>query len=48
VAERGRCLARRGLGEATETDEETLRRLDATADEAGLRIDALGKALRQF
>ena len=47
VAERGRCLARRGLGEATDTDEEKLRLLAAAADEAGLRIDALGRALRR-
>jgi tetratricopeptide (TPR) repeat protein len=47
VAERGRCLARRGLGVATEIDEENLRRLTATAEEAGFRIEALGSALRQ-
>ena len=46
VAERGRCLARRGLGEVTEIEDERLRLLAATADEAGLRIDALGSALR--
>jgi tetratricopeptide (TPR) repeat protein len=48
VAERGRCLARRGLRQATEIDEGNLRRLAATAEKAGLRIDALGNALRLF
>ena len=47
VAERGRCLARRGLGEVTDIEEEKLRLLAATADEVGLRIDALGSALRR-
>lgn len=40
VAERGRCLARRGSGEATAKDKENLALLAATADEAGLRIEA--------
>jgi tetratricopeptide (TPR) repeat protein len=48
VAERGRYLVRRGLGEATDMDEEKLRLLSATAAEIGLRIDALGSALRQI
>jgi hypothetical protein len=48
VAERGRCLVRRGRGVATEADEEKLRRLSATAAEIDLRIDALGSALRQL
>lgn len=48
VAERGRCLARRGRGEATDIDEEKLRLLAATADEAGLRIEALSRALRRI
>ena len=47
VAERGHCLARRGLGEATDTDEEKLGLLAATADKAGFRLDALGSALRR-
>jgi class 3 adenylate cyclase len=44
VAERGRQLARRGRGE--EIDEEKVRLLGAAAARAGLRIDALGIALR--
>ncbi len=48
VAERGRYLVRRGLGEATEMDEDKHRLLRATAAEAGWRIDALGSALRQM
>ncbi len=48
VAERGRYLVRRGLGEATDMDEEKLRLLSATAAEIGLRIDALGSALREI
>jgi class 3 adenylate cyclase/tetratricopeptide (TPR) repeat protein len=48
VAERGHYLVRRGRGEATEVDEERHRLLGATAAEAGMRIDALGGALRQM
>jgi hypothetical protein len=48
VAERGHYLVRRGRGEATEVDEEQHRLLSATAAEIGLRIDALGSALRQM
>jgi class 3 adenylate cyclase/tetratricopeptide (TPR) repeat protein len=47
VAERGRCLVRRGRGVATDADEEKLGLLSAAAAETGLRIDALGSALRQ-
>jgi tetratricopeptide (TPR) repeat protein len=46
VAERGHHLARRGRGDAT--DEATLRLLSLAAAEIGLRIDALGSALRQI
>jgi tetratricopeptide (TPR) repeat protein len=48
VAERGHYLVRRGLGEATEMDEDKHRLLRATAAETGWRIDALGSALRQM
>jgi hypothetical protein len=48
VAERGRQLARRGRGEATETDEERVRLLTAAAAGTDMRIDALGIALRQI
>jgi hypothetical protein len=48
VAERGRCLVRRGRGVATEADEEKLGLLSATAAEIGLHIDALSSALRQL
>ena len=48
VAERGHYLVRRGLGEATEMDEDKHRLLRATAAESGWRIDALGSALRQM
>jgi class 3 adenylate cyclase/tetratricopeptide (TPR) repeat protein len=48
VAERGRQLARRGRGEATETDEERVRFLTATAAGTDMRIDALGSALRRI
>jgi tetratricopeptide (TPR) repeat protein len=40
VAERGRQLARRGRGEATETDEEKIRLLAAAAAEIDMRIAA--------
>jgi tetratricopeptide (TPR) repeat protein len=46
VAERGRLLARRGKGDITQTDEEQLARLLTFARESGMRIDALGEALR--
>jgi hypothetical protein len=48
VAERGRQLARRGRGEATETDEERVRLLTAAAAGTDMRIDALGIALRRI
>jgi hypothetical protein len=46
VAQRGHHLARRGRGDAT--DEAKLRLLSVAAAEIGLRIDALGSALRQI
>ena len=48
LAERGRQLARRGRGEATETDDERVRLLTAVAAGADMRIDALGIALRRI
>jgi class 3 adenylate cyclase/tetratricopeptide (TPR) repeat protein len=48
VAERGRQLARRGRGEATEMDEERVRLLTAAAACTDMRIDALGRALRRI
>jgi hypothetical protein len=47
VAERGHVLARCGRGGATESDEDRLRAPLAAAREFGMRIDALGLALRQ-
>ena len=48
VAERGRYLVRRGLGETTDMDEEKFRLLSEATAEIDLRIDALGSALRQI
>ena len=48
VAERGRYLVRRGLGETTDMDEEKFRLLSEATAELDLRIDALGSALRQI
>jgi class 3 adenylate cyclase len=48
VAERGRQLARRGRGKATEIDDERVRLLTAAAAGADMRIDALGIALRRI
>jgi class 3 adenylate cyclase/tetratricopeptide (TPR) repeat protein len=48
VGERGRQLARRGKGAATETDEEKLKHLSRAAAEIGMHIDGLGRALRQI
>jgi class 3 adenylate cyclase/tetratricopeptide (TPR) repeat protein len=46
VAERGHVLARRGRGEATDSDEDRLSATLATASAIDMRIDALGLALR--
>jgi class 3 adenylate cyclase/tetratricopeptide (TPR) repeat protein len=48
IAERGRALARRGRGQATETDEATLSQILTVAVEIDMRIGALGEALRQI
>jgi class 3 adenylate cyclase/tetratricopeptide (TPR) repeat protein len=48
VAERGRMLARRGRGEATEGDEDALKATLAAASAIDMRIDALGHALRRI
>jgi class 3 adenylate cyclase/tetratricopeptide (TPR) repeat protein len=45
-AERGRLLARRGRGEATDADEGRLAQLLAGAAKIDLRIESLGRALR--
>ena len=47
VARRGKILARRGRGEATEIDESELKLILSAAAEADLRIDALGESLRR-
>ncbi len=46
VAERGRLLACRGRGDITQTGEDKLAKLMTSTSEAGMRIDALGEALR--
>jgi class 3 adenylate cyclase/tetratricopeptide (TPR) repeat protein len=46
VAIRAQVLARRGRGRSTDADEKALEQALAAAAEAGLRIDALGAALR--
>jgi ATP/maltotriose-dependent transcriptional regulator MalT len=46
VAERGRLLARRGKGDITQTDEDKLAKLLTSTSKIGMRIDALGEALR--
>jgi class 3 adenylate cyclase/tetratricopeptide (TPR) repeat protein len=48
VAARGHTLARRGRGDATEDDEKMLSATLAAACAAGMRIDALGDALRRI
>jgi tetratricopeptide (TPR) repeat protein len=48
VAERGRELARRGRGQATEADDERVRLLTEAAAGANMCIDALGIALRRI
>ncbi|SFI67339.1 adenylate/guanylate cyclase domain-containing protein [Bradyrhizobium sp. Gha] len=47
VAQRGKMLARRGRGEAGETDESALNLVLAAATEIDMRIDALGASLRR-
>jgi hypothetical protein len=46
VATRAQVLARRGRGDSTDADEKALEQALAVSAEAGLRIDALGAALR--
>ena len=46
VAERGRVLARRGRGDATDADERDLERVLAIAAASDMRVNALGIALR--
>ena len=46
VAERGRVLARRGRGDATDADDRDLERVLAIAAASDMRVDALGIALR--
>jgi tetratricopeptide (TPR) repeat protein len=48
VAARGHVLARRGRGDATQGDEEKLSATLAAASAVGMRIDALGEALRRI
>jgi hypothetical protein len=48
VAARGDLLACRGRGDATEDDEERLSAPLAAASKVGMRIDALGDALRRI
>ena len=48
LAARAHVLARRGRGDATEADEKKLEQALALAAEAGMRIDALGAALRRM
>ena len=48
IAERGRALARRGRGEATERDEAALGQVLALAAKIDMRIGALGEALRRI
>jgi class 3 adenylate cyclase/tetratricopeptide (TPR) repeat protein len=47
LAVRGRVLARRGRGDATEADEKHLAQALALAAKADMRVDALGVALRR-
>jgi ATP/maltotriose-dependent transcriptional regulator MalT len=47
VAERGQLLARRGRGDVMPTDDEKLAKLLTSTNEIGMRIEALGEALRQ-
>jgi len=47
IGRRGQLLARVGSGTATEDDKRELEELRAKSAEPGLRIDALGEALRR-
>jgi class 3 adenylate cyclase/tetratricopeptide (TPR) repeat protein len=47
VAERGQLLARRGRRDVAQTDDEKLAKLLTSTNEIGMRIEALGEALRQ-
>ncbi len=48
VAQLGKILARRGRGDASETDEDELRLILTAAAEADMRINALGESLRRI
>ena len=48
IAERGRALARRGRGQATEADEAALTEALSLAASFDMRIGALGEALRRI
>jgi ATP/maltotriose-dependent transcriptional regulator MalT len=48
MARRGKILARRGRGDASEADENELKLILASAAETGMRIGALGEALRRI
>ncbi len=48
VGQRGKLLARRGRGVATEADEDQLRGILSSAAAADMRIEALGQALRRL
>ena len=48
VAQRGKILARYGRSEATDADEDGLKRILEAAADADFRIDALGELLRQI
>ena len=48
VAQRGKILARRGRGNTSETDENELKQILASAAETDMRIDVLGESLRRI
>ena len=48
VARRGKILARRGRGDASEADENELKLILASAAETDMRIGALSEALRRI
>jgi hypothetical protein len=48
VAARGKALARRGRGDAIEADEQRLEEALYVTHKAGMRIDALGNAMRRM
>ena len=48
VAQRGKILARRGRGNTSETDENELNQILASAAETDMRIDVLGESLRRI